>query len=206
MVYRSSAVIITDSVKVGIAPEQMGLYYSTNDGPFAVYDYVMVKYDNDTFINVLGNDIDSSLLPLKVTLIGTPKIFGATATVDSATQSVLYVPAIGIVSKDTLTYAVCDQAGLCDTAMIFIEVQSPTGVSDVAKFSPAVYPNPFTNSLFVEIQGEAQLCITDVNGRLLQEQSVFGKAQLDVAALPVGVYVLRVKQANEVTVLRLLKQ
>lgn len=207
MVYRSSAVIITDSVKVGIAPEQMGLYYTTNDAPLAVDNYLMVKYNKDTLLNVLANDTDYTLLPLKVSLVGTPKIFGATATVDSATQSVWYVPAIGIVSNDTLLYAVCDQAGLCDTATVYILVQSPTGVNELKQFSPVVYPNPFTNNLIVEgIQGEALLSLMELSGRVILERNIQGNTQIDVAMLPTGVYVLRVKQANEMSVLRVVKQ
>ncbi len=207
MVYRSSAVIITDSVKVGIAPEQMGLYYTTNDAPLAVDNYLMVKYNKDTLLNVLANDTDYTLLPLKVSLVGTPKIFGATATVDSATQSVWYVPAIGIVSNDTLLYAVCDQAGLCDTATVYILVQSPTGVNELKQFSPVVYPNPFTNNLIVEgIQGEALLSLMELSGRVILERNIQGNTQIDVATLPTGVYVLRVKQANEMSVLRVVKQ
>jgi hypothetical protein len=207
MVFRSSAVIITDSVKVGIAPEQMGLYYTTNDAPLAVDNYLMVKYDNDTLVNVLANDTDFTLTPLKVSLIGTPKIFGATATVDSATQSVWYVPAIGIVSKDTLTYAVCDQAGLCDTAFVFIEVQSPTGVGAIDAFVPAVYPNPFTTLLVLDgIQNEATINVMDMGGRILMERNVQGNCQLDVALLPAGIYMLRIQQANGMSVSRVVKQ
>jgi hypothetical protein len=207
MVYRSSAVIITDSVKVGIAPEQMGLYYTTNDAPLAVDNYLMVKYNNDTLLNVLANDTDYTLMPLKVNIIGTPKIFGATATVDSATQSVWYVPAIGIVSKDTITYAVCDQAGLCDTAFVFVEVQSPTGIGAAETFVPAVYPNPFATVLFVDgIQTEATIHVMDMSGRILMERNVQGNCQLDVALLPAGIYMLRIQQSTDVAVLRVVKQ
>ncbi len=207
MVYRSSAVIITDSVKVGIAPEQMGLYYTTNDAPLAVDNFLMVKYNNDTLLNVLANDTDYTLMPLKVRIIGTPKIFGATATVDSATQSVWYVPAIGIVSKDTITYAVCDQAGLCDTAFVFVEVQSPTSIGAAETFVPAVYPNPFATVLFVDgIQTEATINLTDMSGRILMERNVQGNCQLDVALLPAGIYMLRIQQSTDVAVLRVVKQ
>jgi len=168
---------------------------------------LMVKYNNDTLLNVLANDTDYTLMPLKVNIIGTPKIFGATATVDSATQSVWYVPAIGIVSRDTITYAVCDQAGLCDTAFVFVEVQSPTGIGAAETFVPAVYPNPFATVLFVDgIQTEATIHVMDMSGRILMERNVQGNCQLDVALLPAGIYMLRIQQSTDVAVLRVVKQ
>ena len=66
-----------------------------------------------------------------------------------------------------------------------------------------VYPNPASNSLFVEKEkaGELKLSLRDIRGRILLESISSGQsAQLNISTLPPGIYILSMsdeKQASQ---------
>lgn len=57
---------------------------------------------------------------------------------------------------------------------------------------PAVYPNPFTETIHVDYKKEYEYSITDMQGKVLDQGSKQGTALLG-ASLPKGVYVLNIK-------------
>lgn len=70
----------------------------------------------------------------------------------------------------------------------------------------AVYPNPATDAVNVifDSKESATVQILDVNGRLLQEQSITGNKVLNVSQLATGIYFVRITTAKEQLTQRLL--
>jgi len=63
-----------------------------------------------------------------------------------------------------------------------------------------VYPNPASNSLFIEKEntGELTLSLRDIQGRiLLESQSTQLLDQVDISALPPGFYILSMRDENQ---------
>ena len=117
-----------------------------------------------------------------------------TATVQG--DSILYRPAAGFVGSDSLSYAVTDEWGDTDTAVVSITVEVGTSVRLAAGQDFSLAPNPGHGYLSLRFEqpwsGEVQLL--DLSGRVLRQQEVQqGTAlRLDgLSALPSGVYVLR---------------
>jgi GH18 family chitinase len=73
----------------------------------------------------------------------------------------------------------------------------------------ALYPNPAQDLLHVKLPvvGTAELTVTDPLGRVvLRQKTATGAAQLDLAALPKGVYVLTVRSGEEQLTQRFVKE
>jgi hypothetical protein len=178
-----------------------------NVAPVAADDFVSVWYNNDTLISVLANDFDTTATPLTVTITSGPLIPGATATVDS-NGNILYTPAIGVVAVDTLVYKVCDGEGLCASARVIVNVQSLTGVEDVAQVKVSVFPNPFTHSLNVRLTESAlSVQLMDINGRMVYESTTGGNdINLNTTELAFGTYFLKVTTTHSSVAKRIVKQ
>lgn len=73
-----------------------------------------------------------------------------------------------------------------------------------------VYPNPFSDELWIEIDQEDQethLQVTDFNGRLIHQQTVTAASRkVDLSALATGIYTLRIEQANGTQVRKIMKR
>lgn len=180
---------------------------AVNVAPVAANDFVSVWYDNDTMISVLSNDFDTTATPLTITVTNGPLIPGATATVDGS-GNILYTPAIGVVAVDTLDYNVCDGEGLCATARVIVNVQSLTGVEEVAEVLVSVFPNPFANSLNVRLSESAlSVQLMDISGQMVYERTIgSNEISLSTSELASGAYFLKVITANSSFAKRIVKQ
>lgn len=178
-----------------------------NVAPTAADDAATTPYDQAVLVAVLANDVDNTANPLTVTLVGSPLISGAVATVTA--NVIEYVPANGVVATDTLYYQVCDVAGLCATAKVIIDVTSATSVDEIALNSTVVYPNPFQNEFTIaansalsqvrvfNVLGEEVFVQTNVNTNLVQ---------VSLSELPKGVYQLQLTSGSNSIVKSLIKQ
>lgn len=94
-----------------------------------------------------------------------------------------------------------------------------TGVPDFyeASISTSVYPNPFTNELFIEQGNEqpeySQISISDILGKQIKAvdiemlASLSGKKRLDVSDLPKGIYFITLKgNGTKARTIRLVKE
>lgn len=81
---------------------------------------VTIQEDELTALDVTFNDTDinNDLIADAVTIITGPE----NGTVDDAGNQFTYTPAADFFGNDSLQYEVCDEAGLCDSAWVFIEV------------------------------------------------------------------------------------
>ena len=182
-----------------------------NVAPVAADDYVTTNYTNDTLINVLANDFDTTYTPLTVELVGSPLIPGAIDTVIG--NQILYTPAIGIVAVDTITYKLCDAAQSCVTAKVIINVTGLTAVEDltVDGLLFSIYPNPFSGNEIHIITNEnnmgSELEIYDLSGKLMSAQRIESQYSiLNTQYLSDGIYFVKLSSANGISVKKIVKQ
>ncbi|HWB64128.1 MAG TPA: DUF4465 domain-containing protein, partial [Chitinophagales bacterium] len=181
-----------------------------NGGPTVADGNITITYSQDTLINVIGQYVtDTSGEALTVQIISGPLISGASAVVDS-NNNIWYLPNIGIVAVDTITYSVCDIDNHCDTAQLFINITGLEGINDIAKLNAAVWPNPFNASLSVATkQGVDELSLYDLTGRLIMQErhpQSTAPIMLNTASLPAGLYLLKVIVGNSVATVKVTKQ
>ncbi|SHF19446.1 gliding motility-associated C-terminal domain-containing protein, partial [Mariniphaga anaerophila] len=100
--------------------------------PVAVDDETSTSYNSPVDIAILENDMDckNSLDPNSVTVTEDPA--NGTVTFDSETGMATYTPATGFTGTDTFTYSVCNEDGLCDDAVVTINIGAPGNYPPVA--------------------------------------------------------------------------
>lgn len=151
----------------------------------------------------------TAALSYTVSLLSEPKVFGATASIDNATQKLLYTPAVGIIANDTLVYKVTDDAGNTDSATVYIAVVDTTasGINDTYLSQISVYPNPFASQVFVRgITHETEAELYSSTGALLHKETLNADGTLNVSGLSTGLYVLKLQNGNTLSAVRLIKQ
>ncbi len=94
-----------------------------NDPPMAVADSSLTSEDVAVDILVLANDVDiddASLSPAELSLFEAP--VQGTAVVHVLTGVILYTPNADFYGGDRFVYRICDAAGACDTASVFLRI------------------------------------------------------------------------------------
>lgn len=138
-----------------------------NDLPIALNDV------NTTFINspvsgqVLTNDFDPDVNPLKVTIQNNASTAHGTVTVN-ADGTYTYTPTTGYTGEDTFNYQVCDNAGACTTASVTIEViPTPT----VGNNPPVAVNDNYFGSINSNLSGKVLANDFDPDGNSLTVKS-----------------------------------
>jgi len=90
-------------------------------------------------ISILSNDEDTNIVPSSVQITGGSTTTGGTVSVN-LDGTINYSPEPNFYGTDYITYEVCDETGLCDTALIIIFVKRIALISDL-KFPEAFSPN-----------------------------------------------------------------
>ena len=107
--------------------------------PVANDDTATTPTNTPTTISVLDNDfdIDGTLVPSTTTIVSGPT--HGTTSVSLTNGQITYTPTTDFTGTDTFTYQVCDNDGLCDTAIVTITV-SPPGSPPVPPSTPTPPP------------------------------------------------------------------
>ena len=122
------------------------------------------------------------------------------------------MPAIGIVATDTLTYKVCDDLGMCDTAQVVIHVTVINSVEDITADEIKVYPNPFSNeftvcSLQFTVEQPVTLSVYDNTGReMTREVVTTSNFKLQTSNWSSGIYFLKMNSDKEIVLKKIVKQ
>jgi len=84
----------------------------------------------------------------------------------------------------------------------------PTSIKEVnIKNDVKLYPNPSSNNLTIEASQSAVIEITNIQGQLVNTITATGnKTNLDVSALPCGVYLIKLITANGAEVRKFVKE
>lgn len=128
---------------------------AVNDPPVAVNDTVVGIEDTPLNINIDINDydVDGNLDTNSVVII-TPPVNGS-ALYNPVLGEIIYTPNPNYYGPDSLLYSICDSLGLCDTAWVFITIQS---VPDLT-IDPSVFPSGSNISCFGANDGTIDLTI-----------------------------------------------
>ncbi|MCS6935348.1 MAG: DUF4465 domain-containing protein [Chitinophagales bacterium] len=138
-----------------------------NSAPVANNDFVTTDYTNDTIVDVLANDVDNTATPLSIIIMGGPLVPGATAMVMN--NKIHYIPQIGVVTTDTITYRVCDVLNACSQAKLIIHITGVIAVDDVKAESVQVFPNPFRDVLTLSAPAGQHIRIINALGKTVAE-------------------------------------
>ena len=121
------------AVSVVVAP--------VDDPPIAADDAVSTSEDTPIEVDVLANDtdVDGDLDSGSVAILTHPVVGGAEVQLDG---TVLYTPTENTNGTDSFVYVACDLAGLCDLAIVMIDItpvnDAPMAVDDIAITDPGV--------------------------------------------------------------------
>ena len=100
--------------------------------------------------------------------------------------------------------------GCIDTSQA-AQLTATTGVNNIVYNSPlvSVYPNPAKNTITIELPGSEGATVQIINtiGQVVLEKFFSGiKTQMDISALPAGVYIVHVKYQDYIITKKLLKE
>ncbi|MRT93188.1 tandem-95 repeat protein [Ancylomarina sp. 16SWW S1-10-2] len=95
-----------------------------NDAPVALDNNALTKEDESQVINVLANDsdVDGTLDLTSLKVVTEPE--HGTVSINPTTGEITYTPDADYHGNDQFTYEICDNDGACDTAVVYIIVQS----------------------------------------------------------------------------------
>lgn len=85
---------------------------------------------------------------------------------------------------------------------------SPAGINEILNiYNFILYPNPANDNLTIEATQQAKIEITNIQGQLIKTITTSGnKTNIDVSALPGGVYVVEVKTEKGINVVKFIKE
>ena len=159
--------------------------------------------------NILANDTISSRVGISVSLVSGPLVPGAVAYLDS-NFNLIYIPATGIQTYDTLIYSLCDALGSCDTAVVVVFSRGPlnTGIHNLDNPNLHIYPNPASTHVSITYSSPISVVsVTDMSGREVTRQEYDRSAALlNVASLSPGVYSILICTQDGTVVKRLVKE
>ncbi len=118
----------------------------------------------------------------------------------------------GVAGTGNVKVKLTDAAGCVDSNMTTVSIGS-VGINEVNQMSYQVFPNPASQHITVRnnhatLEG-AQVKITDLLGRVVVHTVVnenTGSAEISVAELSAGTYVLEIKQEDKLSRIKLIKQ
>lgn len=189
--------------------------FMTTDGativtsPVAQDDAVTTIYTDSVRVDILANDAVSSFLDGSLTIASGPQVTGATAYIDSS-DNLVYIPAVGLRTTDTVVYSYCDELGTCTTAKVVVTINGPTNtaVAEVSKICMLLYPNPVTSVLHLKAADLiSKVMISDLSGREVLSADIYSaQASFDVSMLSPGVYMIATYTAAGIHAEKLVKE
>ncbi len=111
---------------------------------------------------------------------------------------------------DTLTFGTTTliNSGLCNTFIAKLYYDKIDIINESSNvFYATVYPNPTFNNLTIDAPQSAVIEITNIQGQLVKTLAAIGnKTNIDVSALPSGVYIVEVRTEKGVGVRKFIKE
>jgi YD repeat-containing protein len=90
-----------------------------------------------------------------------------------------------------------DESGWEETYETWTPVALPSGIRETLAEAVSVYPNPVAEGIrFAGIDGQADITLSDVSGRVLLRRSIDGRDAVSLSRFPAGIYFINI-QLNE---------
>jgi len=105
----------------------------------------------------------------------------------------------GIVIVTLPENGVWDRAGNGNASASVGWLYEPVGLNPVIEEGILIFPNPVSNLLHIELEGEAKVQITDLNGKIVFQQERLQNEAIDVSHFNPGVYITRIQTDEKIT-------
>jgi len=172
--------------------------------PTVADDYINVLPNESFTFNLLNNDTDlnNDLDMSSFSLISTPPTQQISVTPTTNSGEIVCQPVAGFIGEVApFEYTICDMDGQCSTGKVYITVDDAvTGINEPDnRYDIQLLPTAASDFITVQYTNiptitQAQIVITDVNGRILQShnKSIANNPshRFEVSTLPQGVYFL----------------
>ncbi|MDA7804285.1 T9SS type A sorting domain-containing protein [Crocinitomix sp.] len=97
-----------------------------------------------------------------------------------------------------------DEAGCSRTEIIVVSTQ--LGIAELNLNGATVFPNPTSDNLTIQLDGEFIYSLVSINGKILSTMKVTNQARLNLSELPDGVYFVEIQYENGSERVKLVKQ
>ena len=175
----------------------------------AINDSVSLRFHDSIIVPELANDTFGTYFRHTLSIVSGPQVFGASAYVDS-NNNVVYTPAIGIRTIDTIYYSLCYEVGICDTAYIalYINGDTNTAITDVDMAMLRLYPNPAHDRLTITSPVSiSHISLIDMSGREVMAMDMDKQAAyINIAPLSTGLYTALIHTSEGITGRRFTKE
>ena len=183
------------------------------------HTYTVAGTYHDTLAAVNGCD---SIINTQLTVNTTPQTptitqFGGSLISSASSGNQWYNDSGIITSATSQTYAptstshyycIVTAANGCesDTSnVIYVVITGLNELSDNKNIY--IYPNPVTDNIFIEAQQKATIEILNIQGQLIKTIAAnSNKTNVDISALPSGVYIIEVKTEKGIAVKKFIKE
>lgn len=166
---------------------------SENSPPVAVDDNITITTLDAATVSVLDNDTDFENDQLSIQIVQLP-VHGTATIADEENTIINYILSEDATKEETdsLTYAVCDPSGNCDTASVYFNINLIIGINDAPDFikSISIFPNPANKIININhIQKSGQITLYNSKGQIVKTiKDVQGSTQIDAAGFSEGLY------------------
>jgi len=125
---------------------------------------------------------------------------------DGNGETFSFLPNFFIGDVNTITYTFTDVNGCVNSAsqVIFV-ANAPVGIDDPETLQVKVFPNPTSGIINIQGVNADRIEVMDVHGRLLSAKNHPGSI-IDISNLPGGIYFLRVRVEDQMTVARIVRE
>ncbi len=104
----------------------------------------------------------------------------------------------------TYTLVIEDSEGCSLIKTVVIESQ--LGITDENEINLSVYPNPVSEMLTIKADGNFEYELITIDGQILLKEKAFNNSSLSMSQFESGTYLVRVKAANYVKTIELIKR
>ncbi len=106
------------------------------------------------------------------------------------------------------TYTVTGKTGYCVSTTTIQQITDPcTGLNELIENDlSSVFPNPFSNELFIKATGETDVKLVNIKGETVKEMKIQSDSRINTMDLPKGIYFLKIKDLTGNRNLKLVKE
>ncbi len=136
-------------------------------------------------------------------LVGSPT--GGTYSGTGVTNN-SFDPSIAGIGVHTLTYDFTDGSGCSGTSSTTIEVDGCATIEEEVTLEVRIYPNPTSDQLHIEMNGEFEFTITDARGRIVVANHATNEITISTTSFETGIYFVNVNNESNNPRFRIVKQ
>jgi hypothetical protein len=85
-------------------------------------------------------------------------------------------------------------------------VSTQLGIAELNLNGATVFPNPTSDKLTIQLDGEFIYSLVSINGKILSTMKVTNQAQLNLSEYTDGVYFLEIESENGSEIVKVVKQ